>query len=375
MAQVYGQIESLKQIRTTLDQKGIDRFQSTNQIQDFLDNYELEKKDIYNKWERKLDEDIANLKEQDRQNREVLHDLQNQTITGLDAKINLNQQRIDRLNEMHAFFWVIIILIPIAALIMELRIKYLKKNYKRIIDESTIEIDKKIANDDALLHEYTTTRERVLKNFSYQEINKLAYTKEVVLSLNSLIAGAVGENLVVKEINKLSGDFILINDFSQSFYPPIYNRQENDRIFSIQIDHLLISRAGVFILETKNWSKQSVQSLNLRSPIDQIRRTSFALFVLLNNSKQNRIRLNRHHWGSRQIPIRNVIVMINNKPKEVFKHVAIKTLRELNSYLDYFEPIFSQAEVKSIAQYLLYLNDKTSSAYPPPTHSARYPPG
>ena len=85
-------------------------------------------------------------------------------------------------------------------------------------------------------------------------------------------------------MKKLSDDFILINDFSLKFNPPIFNRRENDRIFSIQIDHLLISKAGIFILETKNWSKKSIESLSLRSPIERIQRTSFALYVIINNA-------------------------------------------------------------------------------------------
>ena len=32
------------------------------------------------------------------------------------------------------------------------------------------------------------------------------------------------------------------------------DKTEKDRIFSIQIDHLLLSNSGIFIIETKNWS-------------------------------------------------------------------------------------------------------------------------
>lgn len=137
------------------------------------------------------------------------------------------------------------------------------------------------------------------------------------------------------------------------FKPPIFNRKDNDRIFSIQIDHLLICNSGILILETKNWSKQSINNLDLRSPVKQIMRTSYALFVLLNSeSEYNKIKLDKHHWGNKQIPIRNIIVMINEKPKEKFKHVKIVSLNELNGYIKYFNPIFSDAEVKSIFDYL-----------------------
>jgi hypothetical protein len=177
--------------------------------------------------------------------------------------------------------------------------------------------------------------------------------------MSPIIAGAIGESLVEKELSKLSDQYFLINDFTVKFYPPIYNKREDDKIFSIQIDHLLISNAGVFLLETKNWSKKSIESYDLRSPVTQIKRSNFALFVLLNSNQKptnKKVALNYHHWGEKEIPIRSVIVMIHNKPKEKFKYVHVKRLDELNTYIKGFEPIFSDDEVNKIFEYLNQLN-------------------
>ena len=57
---------------------------------------------------------------------------------------------------------------------------------------------------------------------------------------------------MVKEIKKLPDNYVLINDFNLSFPHPIFYKKYNERIYSIQIDHLLVSRAGIFIIETKN---------------------------------------------------------------------------------------------------------------------------
>lgn len=162
-------------------------------------------------------------------------------------------------------------------------------------------------------------------------------------------------------LQQLSDDYYLINDFSIEFSRPIYNRKENDRIYSIQIDHLLVCKSGIFLLETKNWSKASVENLDLRSPVKQIRRTSFALFVLLNSeSKHNNIKLERHHWGAKKIPIKNVVVMINEKPKAEFQHVKVLSLNEMNGYIQYFDQTFSDDEVKSIFEYLKRKMEKSS---------------
>ncbi|MGB5361177.1 MAG: hypothetical protein WBN27_14650 [Eudoraea sp.] len=49
--------------------------------------------------------------------------------------------------------------------------------------------------------------------------------------------------------------------------------------------------------------------------------------------------------------------MINNKPKEEFKYVTIKKLKELNGYIDSFEPIFDDNEVKMISNYLIKMKN------------------
>jgi len=72
--------------------------------------------------------------------------------------------------------------------------------------------------------------------------------------------------------------------------------------------------------------------------------------VLLNS--ESNTSLTRHHWGSKKIPIRNIIIMTNEKPKEEFKHVKILSLNELNGYIKYFDEFFSESEVENIFNYL-----------------------
>jgi hypothetical protein len=52
------------------------------------------------------------------------------------------------------------------------------------------------------------------------------FTKEVIEGLCTLIVGSAGENLTVKELEKLSNDYYLISDFSVEFDPPIYKKRK-----------------------------------------------------------------------------------------------------------------------------------------------------
>ena len=101
-----------------------------------------------------------------------------------------------------------------------------------------------------------------------------------------------------------------------------------------------------------------MENLSLRSPVDQIKRTNFVLFYLLNNEKNNyHLRLDSHHWGDKKIPIKNLIVLTKIKPKEEFQYVKILTINELLSYVNYFKPIFSHTETKKIADMILRINE------------------
>jgi len=312
MAVIEGQIEPLKKLKETLEQNGITRFGSIGGINDFIKNYEAEKNEIPKVIEKEFDDETGQLHIDFLQCQQDYDDLKNDVTKETNQKIN-------ELKEA-------------------LRLSTDKSKKSFIHKVFCYPKTKVLENKKASLE----------KNFS-QELENI---KEVIDSLYNLIAGAIGENSVIKEIQKLSDNFHLFNDFSVEFNPPIYNKREDDRIYSIQIDHLLVCESGIFILETKNWGKQSVKNIDLRSPVKQIMRSSYALFVLLNSQSRHNIDLESHHWGSKQIPVKNLIVMTNVKPKEEFKHVKVLSLKNLNRYVTYFDPIFNSTEIESICDYL-----------------------
>lgn len=292
MTIVVGKIEPLKRLKETLNKNGIYRFNSIGEINTFLKNYESEKKEIPAIVKNSLNEEIKELGE-------------------------ASKQAIEKSN---------------------------KNIFNKIIYYLKI---KKLTNKKLSI---VNNFENIVSNRCTESYNELEFIKETVEGLYTLISGAIGENSVVNELQKLSDNYYLINDFSLYLNPPIFNKRENDRIFSIQIDHLLICQSGVFVIETKNWSTNSIKSLELRSPVEQILRTSYALFVLLNSDSN--LGLARHHWGNKKIPIRNIIVMTNKAPKEEFNHVKVLPLNGLNKYIKYFDEIFSKSEAENIFNYL-----------------------
>lgn len=348
MARIYGTIESLKSLKSELENNGISRFNSVKGINDFLSNYGSEKLEILNnasnKLEKEYSETFTSLKQRE-QSKAAIINLETEKI---DNRISDIQTQIDLIKVKHANF--------IKKLISSLRLYFLKKqsnylvkNKTKLISLSVKDITINIENDKLFIRQYETQKQNLIEKRTKSEIKKLEYTRNILENSKNLISGAIGENLVVKEIQKLSDDYVLINDFNLSFSSPVFHKKYNQRIYSIQIDHLLISKAGIFIIETKNWSKSSVNSISLRSPIEQIERSNFALYVYISQN----ITLNEHHWGEQKIPIRNLIVMINNKPTARFKYVSVKLLRELNDYIKYFEPVLTDKQLNRIINNLI----------------------
>ncbi|TJY34665.1 nuclease-related domain-containing protein [Pontimicrobium aquaticum] len=348
MARIYGTIESLKSLKSELENNGISRFSSVKEVNEFLSNYNTEKLNILENESKKLDNEYfktcTNLKQRKQEKAEII----NSETDKIDSRICDLQTKIDSINTKSNNF--------IKKLLSRIKLHSLKKqlnyyvvNKTKLISSSVKNISQNIENDEIFIRMYETGKQNLIENRAKSKIKKLENTRNVLESSRNLISGAIGENLVVKEIKKLSDDYALINDFNLSFSRPIFYKKQNQRIYSIQIDHLLISKAGIFIIETKNWSKSSVNSLSLRSPIEQIKRSNFALYVYISEN----ITLYDHHWGEQKVPIRNLIVMINNKPKGEFKYVSVKLLSELIGYIKYFEPVLTDKQFNRIITELI----------------------
>ncbi len=355
MCKIYNSIGSLTTIKAHLDRSDIRDFKSLKEVLDFQKSYFIHKQRIITEHENLIEQE-KNILQLDIQQLEIKIETQKlQVETELGNEIDKLRHQFNSYstNFFHQFIY------------------WLKHLYykKKIHDKETnfnSEVEKGIKELTDLCEEKKYRYQYILSNFDdavvqsyYQVVTELERKKTIIDGLNSFIYGALGEQKVVKRLESLSDDYFLVNDFSISFSSPIYNRQDNDYIKSIQIDHVLITPSGIFLIETKNWSEDSLENLSLRSPVQQIKRTSFAFFKLLNNERLNYfLHLDGHHWGDKKIPVRNLIVFTNTKPREEFQFVKILTLNELILYVQYFNSIFTNIETQRIADYLIKINDE-----------------
>jgi len=55
-------------------------------------------------------------------------------------------------------------------------------------------------------------------------------------------------------------------------------------LISAQIDHVVLTPAGVFVIETKRWSQHFVESGDFHNPFDQVSRANYLCYDLLRKS-------------------------------------------------------------------------------------------
>ena len=341
MSRTYNTIGSLTTLKSHLAENNISDFKSLKEVIDFQNSFATSRQQLISHHKNIIEEEknLLNLELKDLNT--AIETTRQQTKQILTAEIEkLKQHLISISNNQTNLFQKISNIFRVRNLKRKIRHKEnsFDSNVKRTISHLIDNYHQKSSRYQFII----SNLDKAVKQSVHHSLSELERKKAIIDNLNSFIYGALGEQKVVKALENLSDEYFLINDFSVSFSPAIYNRQENDYIKSVQIDHILVAPSGIFLIETKNWSEKSLENMSLRSPVQQIRRTSFVLFKLLNNEMSNyHLRLDRHHWGDKKISIKNLIVMTNTKPQEEFQFVKILTLYELLGYINYFKPTFS----------------------------------
>lgn len=350
MAHIYRQIDSTKTLRAELDSRNISMFNSIREIEDFKRNYNSLKEDVLTQAQINLQKEIAqksikleSLKEDLKEHVISLEDEIKSQIHILETKVSDLNERLKNESFLKKVF------IAIRRWQNNSKLNQLIINRDQRISRRTASRVQEVEGIQSELDQLIQNRVKIANDRSKNEFYELERTKKAIEELRTIIAGAKGEYAVEQELRKLPNNFYVINDYKLDFVRPIINKQTGEKIFSIQIDHLVVTPGGVFILETKNWSQKSIKSINLRSPIEQIQRSSYALFVFMNKN----ISINTHHWGSKQISLKNILVMTGATTTHKFQYVKVKELKELNVYLKYFDAIYSDNETKWLANTLL----------------------
>lgn len=353
MSRIYNTNGSLNYIKGYLLRNNIQEFQSVRDLQRFQVNYASARQKLIADCQKiltdernKLNSDVQALEHEIAFDKQSLQQQFTKEVEALRQRYNELAEADKTVLQEFTFSF--------KALFTLLKINYIESFAHAAIFRAS---RRKIA----LLHIKRRQSEYLVRHFEQHvaekanaELWELDRKKKVIDEINTFIYGAIGEGKVAAQLEHLTDEYAVINDFCYTFDKPLYYKEQKTQIHNVQIDHLVVSRAGVFLIETKNWSKESVQNENFRSPVDQICRANYAVYRLLKEIT-NHI-LDAHHWADRKIPLHNIVVLMNHKPQVEFGRAKILTPDNLCGYIQWFPPTLSAKEAQQVAGYLLRLS-------------------
>ena len=179
-----------------------------------------------------------------------------------------------------------------------------------------------------------------------QELSGIYYKGKQIFDLNyNLVLGAAGEQQALNELRKLPDSYYVFNNVQLSFPKPLYEPKSRQRIYSIQADHVVVARSGIFLIETKNWSANTSRNNTDFTAFEQIKRTSFALYCYFNPRSSGFFAL---FDSRRKIKIRSILLMTAHKIDENHRFVKVLNLSQLIKYITYFPPVLTDEEMQYI---------------------------
>jgi hypothetical protein len=214
---------------------------------------------------------------------------------------------------------------------------------------------RKIKKEKQKLKNQESSFELIVEGKVRKDAKPFYEAKRIIEFNNSHLIGAIGEQRVLDELRKLPDSFTVINNFQLCFDKALFYRKNNEWINSVQADHIVIGPSGVFLIETKNWSQRSVDELVDFTPVNQLKRTNFALFCYLNRKKKKGvISLIFGKTDNKKVTIRSILVMVNAMTDEKDQFVKVLNVDRLVGYLTYFSTTIEEEEKEAIVKKLLF---------------------
>ena len=139
------------------------------------------------------------------------------------------------------------------------------------------------------------------------------------------LAGAEAELTVIDHLRMLPSSAVVFNNVRLE--ATRYIRFDGAGLMSAQIDHVVLTPAGVFVIETKRWSRRFVESGDFYNPFEQVSRANYLCYDLL-----------RESFG--KMRVRSIIACVGSLP-DAPRDSYIKVVRpeSLASYISGFRNV------------------------------------
>lgn len=352
MATIYRQIGALTQLLDELKRDGIGDFRTLDDIRSFQNGYNNSLDRIRAKYGEILKQEVVEL--ESRHTR-----ISSELDRRIAARKTLLKDELEELkrslarNEnrnvlMRSFFFF-------RKKRLTKRKTFLENFFKNEVEKPFRKGFTKLDSLRAEIEDRKNNFDNLVERYSASDIEEQQRILSVLKKHKPLIYGAEGEERVARELAQLPDTYTVINDYRLEFSPPMHDKNNDDRIYSIQIDHVVVGPTGLYLVETKNWSKGSVENTELFSPIKQLRRSNYAIYRSLNAAvgRGDIDNFSNHHWGDRKISPKSILCLMNHRPHQEFQFVKTLSEGQITHYVKNQRQVFSQKEVNSLAENLL----------------------
>ncbi len=237
MSKVHNTIGSLTAVKSYLHENNVREFKSLNEVINFSKNYSISRQQIFSNHTESISQERSNLKDEIEQLQITIEISKREIDQHLQLELVKIKQKLENLSSIDKnFIGNIINYFQKTKLKINIQIKENSFNYK--IEDSVRDVVNSL-NKKLNRYQFIESNFNDAVNEScLNEIKGHDRKKIIIDEIENFIYGALGEQKVVKELEKLPDNYILINDFTFSLDPPIYNSKQNDYIKSVQIDHI-----------------------------------------------------------------------------------------------------------------------------------------
>jgi hypothetical protein len=153
------------------------------------------------------------------------------------------------------------------------------------------------------------------------------------------LAGAVAELAVIDELRALPDTFVVLSGLELDLGR--YVRFDNGRLRTAQADHIVVGPTGIFVIETKNWSRAFAESGEYFDPFQQVNRARFLCQCLARRSVPG-------------VTARSIIAGASAVPgKKGASYAKVLRPPDLPGYIRWFQASLQEAEVAATVDELL----------------------
>lgn len=313
---IIGESGSETFLKSRLIKKGLEGFESFKDIQSFKKNYKTILKTSTDEERKKLNSIIEAL----RSNEETLIKDLKKKKQKLQASLIKEKQELME-----------------GELISkdQKRVKQIDKLLGKKIDKPFKKEKKQVKRTEKEI----TTREKKLEKSVEKSVKGLHKAHNIIESNRAFVFGAVGETAAIKELRKLPKEYYILNEAKLSFYRAIRWKKYRTYVKSCKIDHVVVGPSGIFLIETKNWSAQTLANAKF-TPHRQIERAGYIFFIHMVNK------------FNRRFPTYQIVATYRKLPELPYRYVSQMTIYNIVNFILQKRNALTTTEIQKIVEWL-----------------------